>query len=244
MTETQPIQVTLRIPGTWSGLSELLEGLPREYRLTEKGMLMPDGSLVEAFPVPPDDQFSQVFRTACRQPPTAKELNTVNSYTANFMLTGEGGSIKRAHRMMQAASAILEAGGAGVFIDNSALSHGGENWKTMTEDGSSDAISFAFVSIIRSKSQLMTMGMHVLGYPELELTHHGDPACEEALVSLIRYVSSGEKPVSQGHLIFDETGMSYRVTESTKHRFKSESPMYNPFGHLKLIRTQEIAESN
>lgn len=244
MNEPQPVQITFRIPGVWSGFRELFERLPRDYRLSEKGMLLPDGSLIEAYPVPADDQFAKVFRTACRQPPTSEELDAVNRYTANMILIGDGGSIQLAHRMMQAATAILDAGGVGVFIDNSALSHGGENWKQMTEDGSPDAISFAFVSIIRSKQQLKTIGMHVLGYPELELNSDGDSAHEEALISVVRYISCGEKPVGHGHLIIDESGHSYHATESTKGRFDPGSPMHNPFGHLKLIRTKEIAENN
>ncbi len=44
--------------------------------------------------------------------------------------------------MMRAAAAIMDAGGAGVFIDNSMLAHGATAWQAMTEDGSPDAISF------------------------------------------------------------------------------------------------------
>jgi hypothetical protein len=244
MLETKSVQITFRIPGSWNGFRELFERLPREFRLTEKGMVMPDGSLVEAYPVPPDDQFSKVFLTACRLLPTPSELEAVERYSANMILVGEGGSTRLAHRMMQAATAILDAGGAGVFIDNRAMSHGGTNWKQMTEDGSPDAISFAFVSIIRSNHHLRTMGMHVLGYPELELTSEGDPASEEALISLIRYVSSGEKPIGHGHLIIDETGLRYRAAETVNERIDQGSPMFNPFGHLKLVSTKEIAENN
>lgn len=244
MNQANPVQVTLRIPGVWSGFQELLERLPEDYRLTEAGLVMPDGSLIEAFPVRPDDQFSQVFRTACRQPAEPEELEAVDSYTANFILSGEGGSIEQAHRMMLGASAILAAGGVGVFIDNCALAHGGENWKAMTEDGSPDAISFAFVSIIRCTDRLRTMGMHVLGYPELELATDNDPVCEDSIISVIRYISSGEKAVGHGHVILDESGASYLASESTQHRFDPGSPMSNPYGHLKLVRTKEIAENN
>lgn len=244
MSETTPIQITFRIPGVWSGFRELLERLPQEYRLTEKGLVMPDGSLVEAYPVPPDDQFAQVFRTALREPATPAELEAVDHYTAKFILIGEGGSIDQAHRMMQAACAILEAGGVGVFIDNSALSHGRENWKSMTADGSSDAISFAFVSIIGGSGRLRTMGMHVLGYPELELTLDGNSTGEEAMISMIRYISSGAKAVGNGHVMIDESGTSYLATQSTQERLDPGNPMHNPFGHLKLTRTKNIAENN
>ena len=61
------------------------------------------------------------------------------------------------------AEEIVKAGGAGVFIDNSALAHGGQDWLEMTQDGGPDALSFAFVGIVRGKTEISTMGMHVLG---------------------------------------------------------------------------------
>jgi hypothetical protein len=244
VSETSPVSITFRIPGIWSDPGELFERLPPDYRLTDKGMVLPDGSSIEAWPVPPDDQFSKVFLSVCRQPPTPEELDTINRYTANIILVGEGGSGRLAHRMMRAATAILEAGGAGVFIDNSALSHGGSYWRHLTEDGSSDAISFAFVSIVQGKNSIKTTGMHVLGYPELELASDGDPAHKESLISVIRYISSGEKPVGHGHLIVDENGFSFCATRSASDRFRPGNPMHNPFGQLKLIPTKEIAEGN
>ena len=39
----------------------------------------------------------------------------------------------------------------------------GRHWLEMTEDGGPDALSFAFVAIVRGKTEVWTMGMHVLG---------------------------------------------------------------------------------
>ena len=90
----------------------------------------------------------------------------VDSYTVNVGLTGPGGSMKAALTMMQAGSAIVRAGGAGVFIDNSAVAHGGSHWIEMTEAGGPDAVSFAYVAIVRGEKEVWTMGMHVMGLPD------------------------------------------------------------------------------
>src|SRR5436305_1713660 len=74
----------------------------------------------------------------------------------------QGGS-RRVLRVRRAAAAMVRAGGAGVFIDNSALAHGGRQWLAMTDDGGPDALSFAFVAIISGRADVWTMGMHVLG---------------------------------------------------------------------------------
>ena len=144
-----PIQTSLRIPGNWSHPGELLERMPADYCLTPEALTLPDGTEIELMLMAPDDQFAQIFRSSCRQPPTDDEMAIVNSYTANIGLTGPGGSKEAALAMMHAGAAIVRAGGAGVFIDNSAVAHGGGQWIEMAEDGGPDALSFAFVAVVR-----------------------------------------------------------------------------------------------
>src|SRR5207249_2340975 len=136
----------LRIPGNWSHPGELIERLPAGWRWTPGALISPDTTQVEFGAMAADDQFAQIFRSSCRQPPTTEELATVDGYTVNVLLSGPGGSMPAARAMMQAGAAVVQAGaavvqagGAGVFIDNSALAHGGQQWLGMTEDGGPDA---------------------------------------------------------------------------------------------------------
>ena len=48
--------------------------MPAGYRLTPEALLFADGTKVEFNPLPPDDQFAEIFRSSCRQPPTGEEL--------------------------------------------------------------------------------------------------------------------------------------------------------------------------
>ena len=132
-----------------------------------RGAVLPDGKQVEFGAMEADDQFAGIFRSSCRQPATDDELATVDGYTVNVLLSGPGGSMEAARTMMQAGAAMVRAGGAGVFIDNCALAHGGQAWLEMTEDGGPDAMSFAFVAIIRGEAEVRTMGMHVLGLRDI-----------------------------------------------------------------------------
>src|SRR5687768_5585666 len=113
--------ITFRIPGDWSHPGELMDRLPAGFRLTPEALLLPDGTSIEFIPMPPDEVFPQIFKSACRRPPTSDELARVARYTVNVGLNGPGGSLGSALTMMQAAAAIVQAGGAGVFIDNSAM---------------------------------------------------------------------------------------------------------------------------
>jgi hypothetical protein len=245
MNDPDPVvRTTLRIPGNWSHPGELIERMPDGFRLTPEALILPGGTEIEFTPMPPDDQFADIFRSSCRQPATDDELEIVDQYTVNVVLTGPGGSMDAALTMMQAGAAIVRAGGAGVFIDNSALAHGGGDWIEMTEDGGPDAVSFAFAGIVRGQREVWTIGMHVLGLPDVLMARADCDADEDAIIDVIRYLSRGDKPVSDGHILADETGPRFQAVATGSNQFESGSVMYNPFGRLKLVSMKDIAESN
>lgn len=238
----QRVETTVRIPGNWVHPGELLERLPSGYRLSPESLHLPDGSEVKFSPLPPDEQFPEIFRSSCRRPATDDELAVVDSYTVNVCLSGPGGSLEAAQQTMQAAAAIVRAGGAGVFIDNSALAHGGDDWIEMTEDAGPDALSFAFTAIVRGRDQLWTMGMHVLGQRDI-LMQRAD-ADQHNVIDLIRYLAANESPIDDGHFLGDETKPTFRVRVVEDRMMSPDSPMYNPFGRLQLINLRDIAERN
>jgi hypothetical protein len=239
-----PVTIVLRIPGKWSHPRELIQRLPTGYRLTPEALILPDATQVEFGALAPDEQFAQIFRSSCRQPATADELAKVDSYTVNVFLSGPGGSMPAARTMMQAGAAVIQAGGAGVFIDNSALAHGGEHWLAMTDDGGPDALSFAFVAIIRGKAEVWTMGMHVLGLRDIVMKRADVEAGGFDIVEVIRYLSRGEKPVDDGHILADLNGPRFQAFVQSSPGELAGGPMHNPFGRLKLVSARDIAETN
>jgi hypothetical protein len=239
-----PITIDLRIPGKWSHPRELIERLPADCRLTPEALILPDTTQVEFGAMPADDQFAQIFRSSCRQPATEDELATVDGYRVNVLLSGPGGSMQAARSMMQAAAAIVRAGGAGVFIDNSALAHGGQDWLEMTEDGGPDALSFAFVAIVRGQTEVWTMGMHVLGLRDVVMKRADVEADGFDIVEVIRYLSQGEKEIDDGHILADLDGPRFQAFTQDSPGDLVGSPMHNPFGRLKLVSMGDIAETN
>jgi hypothetical protein len=241
---THSPRITLRIPGAWAHPGELLDRLPRSVRLTPEALFLPGGAEIEFNPLPPDEQFPQIFRSSCRRPATSDELAIVDRYTVNVGLSGPGGSLDSALTMMQAGAAIVQAGGAGVFIDNSALAHGGSDWLNITKDGGSDALSFAFTSIVRGRHDVFTMGLQVLGFPDLLMRRADLDEQGEAIIEIIRYVCGGDKPIGVGHLLADEQGPRFQVQAADSDDFDADSLMHNPFGRLKIVSLKQIAEEN
>jgi hypothetical protein len=239
-----PITIALRIPGTWAHPRELIERLPPGCRLTAEGLRLPDATPVEFGAVAADGQFAQIFRSSCRRPPTDDELATVDGYRVNVLLSGPGGSMQAARAMMQASAAVVRAGGAGVFIDNGALAHGGSDWLEMAEDGGPDALSFAFVGIVSSKTDVWTMGMHVLGLRDVVMKRADIDESGFDIVEVIRYLARGDKPVDDGHVLADPDGPRFQAFAHDSDEELGGSPMHNPFGRLKLVSMRDIAETN
>ncbi len=240
-----PVTIALRIPGQWSHPRELSQRLPADYRLTPEALILPDTTKIEFGAMPADDQFAEIFRTSCRQPATPDELAIVAGYTVNLFLRGPGGSMPAARTMMQAGAAVVRAGGAGVFIDNSALAHGGQHWLEMTEDGGPDALSFAFVAIVSGQTDVWTMGMHVLGLRDIVMKRadiEGPDGFD--IIEVIRYLARGEKPIDDGHVIADLDGPRFQAFTQDSVEGLAGSPMHNPFGRLKLVSMRDIAETN
>jgi hypothetical protein len=239
-----PVTVVLRIPGLWSHPRELIQRLPAGCSLTPEALTLPDGTQVAFGAMAPDDQFAEIFRSSCREPATDEELATVEGYQVNVCLSGPGGSLEAARKMMQAGAAVVRAGGAGLFIDNSALAHGGGLWLEMTEDGSPDALSFAFVAVIRGRADVWTTGLHVLGLPDVVMKRADGEDEGFGITEVIRYLARGEKPVGDGHVLADLSGPRFRASAQDSPAALAASPMHNPFGRLKLVSVRDIAEAN
>ena len=240
----ETVTTTLRIPGNWQHPGELIERMPSGFRLTPEALILPDGAEIEFVPLPPDKLFAGIFRRCCRQPASRAELQIVDSYTVNVGLNGPGGSREAACTMMQAGAAIVRAGGGGVFIDNSALSHGGSHWIELTEDGGPDALSFAFVSIVRGRQEVRTMGMHVLGQPDVVMHRIDADADDQTIIDVLRQLCSGEESIGDGHVLADEKGPRYHAVKVPCTDFDTDSPMHNPFGRLQLISVRDLTERN
>jgi hypothetical protein len=238
------VRITLRIPGVWTHPGELLERIPAGYRLASESLLLPDGSEIAFDPMPPDDQFAGIFESSCRRPATTDELARVGRYTVNIALTGPGGSMDAALAIMQAGAAVVRAGGAGVFIDNAALAHGGGDWIEMADDGGPDALSFGYVGIVRGEHDVWTIGMHILGFPEIMMSRADLDTDANRLVEVIRYVCSSDVPIGDGHLLADEYGPHFQARATHTDQETAGSCMHNPFGRLRLTSLKEISEGN
>lgn len=238
------VEIVFRIPTDITDPEVLWSGLPDGFAFEDRHLLCDDGTILPIWPMRADGQFASIFRSSCRRQPAPEELAIVDRYAINICLSGPGGSLESARRMMRAAAAILHASHSGIFIDNSGLSHGASSWLAMAEDGGVDALGFAYVGIVRGRSGISTFGMHSLGKPDVELPINDVDENGTQVIDLIRTFCQQERIVEDGDWVGDESAPRYQACSMTPAVTNKESVMHNPFGKLRLVRLKDIAERN
>ena len=88
------------------------------------------------------------------------------------------------------------------------------------------------------------MGFHVLGMRDIVMKRADVEQGGYDIVEVIRYLASGEKPVDDGHIIADLGGPRFQCFAEDGEVRTVGSPMYNPFGRLRLVSLRDIAENN
>jgi hypothetical protein len=229
-------EVTLRIPGGWSRPEEFYEGLPRGFRCTDEGLVSIDGSEFELHVLPADEQFPEIFAGSCTHLPTETEREQIENYKVNICLTGRGGSISAARQLMAAAAAVLSAGGAGVFVDNSCIAHGATDWFTLLDSADDGGVYWAFVSAVRSEKEVYSRGMHVMGFRDAVIPSTGNAEYDSrTLHSFLGYSAFSGATIHEGEIFGDAVLPTFRAYPQPDDRVPAEAPMFNPYGQWRLV---------
>jgi hypothetical protein len=137
--------------------------------------------------------------------------------------------------MMEAAAAVVRAGGMGVFVDNSGAAHVGCDWLHLADDPDDAATFPAFVASYASGDKLYSVGMHVVGLRDAVLPRTGDreeDAC--VLSSFLMYTICSGTEVGDGECIGDADAPTHRVRSHDCTFPPAGTPMHNPYGCWRL----------
>ncbi|MCP3903396.1 MAG: hypothetical protein GY715_07145 [Planctomycetes bacterium] len=233
MTATPTPDIVLRVPGRWDDPAALAGALPSGFALAADHLAMPDGSLIGFVPMPPDTEFPFVFGAACFGHERPVDEHAVDGYTVNACLAGPGGSVTSATRMVVAATALLNAGGLGVFIDNSLVAHEAMTWMEIVAPIGIEALLCIFLNMFRGDESVYSIGLHTLGMREVVVRRSGDDDRDRTvLLDFIEAVAFGDR-ASAGD-VYHCGDVSMRVTCGVSARFERHLPVYNPYGEWRL----------
>jgi hypothetical protein len=139
--------------------------------------------------------------------------------------------------MLTAGAAVVRAGGAGVFVDNSGRAHPSRDWIELAEAPDDGAAYQAFVSVFAGKIDIWSVGMHVFGLCDAVIKRGEDDetACFD-LTSFLGYTLLPEVVIADGDYAGDHEGSPPRFLlrkEATTFP-PPGSPLHNPYGRWRL----------
>jgi hypothetical protein len=233
-------EVTLRIPGTWTRPEDFFEHLPPGCHCNEQGLVLTDGSEFELHVLPADVDFPRIFAGSCPKSPTRDEQERIENFKVNICLTARGGSIEAAKRIMAGAAAILTAGGAGVFVDNSGIAHGAADWMALFDSADDGGVYWAFVSAIQGDEETYSAGMHVLGFRDAIIPSTGNREFDSRTIhSFLGYTAFSGASLEEGEVVGDLVLPTFQVHQQAEDRFPTDAPMFNPYGRWRLVPLDE-----
>jgi hypothetical protein len=237
-------RITLRIPGPWSTVEDLVEQLPRGWNLKGEWLHPADGPPMSVETMPADGVFPMVFETVLRRPARADELENIRTYRSNAGVTFDGGSLFAAKHLLNATAAIIRAGGWGVFVDNGLISHGGSDWLDLSSACADPmAVFYAYVSYAKLESHIQSHGMHVFGMRDAIISYDGDQETRlRSMEDFLRESCCDGRQWSSGELFRDEDGQNYQLQSvDDRSPFGPGHPVTNPFGRWFLAKKGELS---
>jgi hypothetical protein len=235
------VQIELRVPGPWGSPGAFADALSNSdtgYRFDEGYLVRDsDGWRCETAASEHDDEIADLFAYDGRL--SKAEVKAVANHVAKVHLVGPGGSTKHARAMVDAATALVKLGAAGVMVDNSAATHSPKEWLSLADDPEPGGLYWIFTALSGGPDEMWTNGQHCLGLRDAELPHPPDGQFAYLLVhNFLGYVYQSGKTVHDGDVIDGPGGTFFRARQLPFTR-TPDGPFYNPFGLWRLERVEE-----
>ena len=165
-------RIDLRIPGPWTSRKHLHECLTRAKTGYDTGDAilthLKSGKTFALEVSEPDGQIADVFAGGGRI--TRKEVQMIRAHKVKVHVSTPGGSVEAARAVMNAAAALLRAGGYGVMVDNSGATHAPRDWFDLARDPNDPGgVYWAYVVVTADKEEAFSCGMHCLGLRDAEV---------------------------------------------------------------------------
>jgi hypothetical protein len=135
---------------------------------------------------------------------------------------------------MQAAAAIIEAGGFAVKVESSGIAHSAETWLDFARNSHLNAAHPAFVIYVTG-SETYSCGMHVLGLPDAIMNSDDSDNAVELLRVFTHYVFAEEPEIrSQQTFSAGPNEPGYRLTHERPGLYEVDDLFHNPNGYWRL----------
>lgn len=237
--QASPLTV-LCIPGPWQSRSALLEALIHGnsgYLFAGQVLMhMETKQACELEFHAHDPRMGAAFRAAGPHWVATPDMQDIDAHASVVYLVINGGTAIQAEALMQAAAALLDAGGLGVKVESSGIAHSPSAWRDLCADLHLFSAHRAYVLYITGP-QVYSCGMHNLGLRDAIVENDGDTAEAIELIRVFTRYLFTESPIIRAGQTFG-TGRdapTYRLSDDVGPHYEDDSLYANPYGFWRLV---------
>jgi hypothetical protein len=239
-----PVEIVLAVPGTWLNRAGIVMAIARKgrgYRLTGDVLANPDtGESFDLEIAEHDRNLLDSFIPAGRENLSLKDFAALDHHTFTLYLTGPGGSLAAALKIMDAAAALLWAGGIALRVESSGAVHSIGQWLNFVRYRDSDlaAVYNAFVLLNRQAHDVYSCGMHNFGLRDGVISiKNGPDEPLQTLQTFLLYLLQENPELKDGTIFSTQPDLPhYRLKGQDCTAYPPGDLLYNPFGLWRLNR--------
>lgn len=200
------------------------------------------GANLELEVYPRDPRMGKAFAIASGARMSEDELRPIVEHRSTVYLTGRNCSPDGARQMMEAATHLLAAGGAGVKVESAGLAHPPDRWRYHTRSSSILSVYRSFVTLVGGSADdsHFSCGMHNLGLPDVSIEGSVPVSEAAAILTAFNHWNLIERPTLEDGAWF-ACGEGEQVFSASHREFgyDADDPLNNPFGRWHLEPTDE-----
>lgn len=237
MSESE-VEIVLCIPGPWVDRGELVERIVKESEgYIFAGMVLMHMETKQVFELEfdePDERLLSAFEAAGPHWKNTPEMEKISSHKSVCYLISKGGSIEAAHSIMEAANALIKAGGLGVKVESTGLAHPPKDWEEQCKYNYLFKSHSSYVVYITSE-YVYSCGMHNFGLPDAIVNSTASDNPVELLRVFTHYILSESPELKEGQTFsVDSNSPVYRIKRHPPIDYGEDSLFNNPFGMWQL----------
>jgi hypothetical protein len=238
--------ISLTIPGPWQTPERFCEAIAGKGRYILQGNTLTHMVTRRSIPFGVqlhDDRLAGEFERCGQGRIPRKNLTELERHVCVLTLLVQGGSVESAREMMQAATAVLQAGGMAVKVDSAGIAHGHADWLKLAADKQPGGLYWAFVATDHddASGQTYTCGMHHLGLRDAITDIADMPARERQfhLNNFNGYVYQSGATIGNGDPLGDENAAMFRVWQESCTIHPAGTLRHNPYGMWRIKRAKD-----
>lgn len=231
-------KIILCIPGNWEYRTEVVLSIAatsrQEYLFA--GNILLHNATKDFFEISSseyDSRMENAFNWASQGALASSLLKAISKHKYVIYITGNGGSLKNASKIMEAGNAFLKAGGLALKVETAGKAFSKEQWDGLIKYPETSKYIKAFVKFIQEKDgTIYSCGMQNFGLPDMFFPLYLEPSMTVELLKTFCLYQLLERPKIEMEQSSSITmgEKHFNITLKECHLYAKDDIYYNPYG--------------